>query len=510
MLLALVVLSSNALGTWILIWGDNFDSGCPNWTLGTAAWTCNAQHLAFAPAGGALGSWQGATYRSAAGSKWDITAYNEVRVEYNWLRPGVPGINDNQQLTLRFENGHNTPDSGTGNDFFEVRLTGVQSPADFSWKILNRDDGSTTEVISYPIANPQGRDMYSNITVNIQAIRFWINFTTYDSGTFNNPVTGAITGQWNNSVDGWYAESTTYDLNFWGLKGNSGGASAFVFDAINVYGLSVPTFSVATNPGSVTAAAGGSGTLTTFVNGSNGWAGAVTLSLSNAPAGVTGSCPTPVTPDGSCTFTVSVGSNAAPGTYNVTLQGSGNGTTNSTTFILRVTASAVGSSGRKIVADFYWRETSLGVQFYDRSQAIGAVVAWEWTFADGYGSKRQNPFHPFPCAGDYFVGLTVADEFGDRDNTSNWIHIQNSSVFCGVLQRTEQGVSLNTPSTGRLWFPAALFIFLAVVSAVTLILGIDPKIRGQVVVSRAVRVGLVIISAVFLALEYGDLAPILR
>jgi len=44
----------------------------------------------------------------------------------------------------------------------------------------------------------------------------------------------------------------------------------------------------------------------------------------------------------------------------------------------------------------------------------GEVVAWEWSFGDGYISSQQDPTHAFEEIGDYEISLVAIDEDGDR------------------------------------------------------------------------------------------------
>src|SRR5207247_8855583 len=75
-------------------------------------------------------------------------------------------------------------------------------------------------------------------------------------------------------------------------------------------------------PAALTVAQGATGTATLTITRTN-FTGAVTLSLGNAPSGVTGSF-NPAAPTGTnSTLTVGVGAAAVPGTYNLTVAGTG-------------------------------------------------------------------------------------------------------------------------------------------------------------------------------------------
>src|SRR4029077_2175785 len=83
-----------------------------------------------------------------------------------------------------------------------------------------------------------------------------------------------------------------------------------------------PDYTLALAPVALTIDPGATGTTTVTIARTN-FTGAVTLSLGNAPAGVTGSF-NPAAPTGtSSTLIVSVGAAVAPGVYNVTVDGTG-------------------------------------------------------------------------------------------------------------------------------------------------------------------------------------------
>src|SRR5205814_1971103 len=83
-----------------------------------------------------------------------------------------------------------------------------------------------------------------------------------------------------------------------------------------------PDYTLSLSPAALTIEQGATGTATVTITRTN-FTGAVTLSLGNAPAGVTGSF-NPAAPTGtSSTVTVSVGAAVAPGVYNLTVNGTG-------------------------------------------------------------------------------------------------------------------------------------------------------------------------------------------
>src|SRR5204862_2006752 len=98
-----------------------------------------------------------------------------------------------------------------------------------------------------------------------------------------------------------------------------------------------PDYSLSLAPAALTIDQGATGTTTVTIARTN-FTGAVTLSLGNAPTGVTGSF-NPAAPTGtSSTLTVSVGAAVAAGTYNLTVDGTGAPGNRSTPLTLTVSA----------------------------------------------------------------------------------------------------------------------------------------------------------------------------
>ncbi len=98
-----------------------------------------------------------------------------------------------------------------------------------------------------------------------------------------------------------------------------------------------PDYALSLAPAALTIVQGTNSTSTVTLTRTN-FAGAVTLSLGGAPAGVTGTF-NPVSPTGtSSTLTVDVGIAVAPGVYNLTVDGTGTAGNRSTPLTLTVTA----------------------------------------------------------------------------------------------------------------------------------------------------------------------------
>src|SRR5207247_2463769 len=94
-------------------------------------------------------------------------------------------------------------------------------------------------------------------------------------------------------------------------------------------------YALSLTPAELTIDPGANGTTTVTITRTN-FAGAVTLSLGNAPAGVTGTFDPAVPTGTTSTLTVSVAATVAPGTYNLTVNGTAPPGDRSTPLTLRV------------------------------------------------------------------------------------------------------------------------------------------------------------------------------
>ena len=137
-------------------------------------------------------------------------------------------------------------------------------------------------------------------------------------------------------TSGSFSAVTGYDLvTGWGSP-NSG-----LLAALTGSTTQTPAFTISASPSSLSVKVGSSGSSTVTTAVSGGFNSAVALSSSGAPTGVTVTFnPTSIAApgSGSSTATITVASTVAPGTYPITVTGTGGGLTQSTTISLTVTA----------------------------------------------------------------------------------------------------------------------------------------------------------------------------
>src|SRR5262249_54664581 len=140
------------------------------------------------------------------------------------------------------------------------------------------------------------------------------------------------------------------------ITGTSGGLSHTATVTLVVNPPPTPDFTLSATPNSQTIAQGGSASYTATVSPLNGFAGAVSLSISGLPSGATGTFnPTSISGgSGSSTLGGSTSSATPIGSYTLTITGASGSLSHSTTVTLFVNTSCVtGSAGDG------WRNTAL-------------------------------------------------------------------------------------------------------------------------------------------------------
>jgi kumamolisin len=162
----------------------------------------------------------------------------------------------------------------------------------------------------------------------------FINPTLYSIGagsSYDSDFRDILTGS------NGYSATTGYDLaTGWGSPNGTS-----LITALAGGSSSSPGFSLSANAASLTVAQSSSGQSTITSTPSGGFNSSITLSASGNPTGVTvGFGTNPIADNGSSAMTLTVASNAAPGTYTITVKGTSGNITATTTVSLTVTGVA--------------------------------------------------------------------------------------------------------------------------------------------------------------------------
>jgi len=85
-------------------------------------------------------------------------------------------------------------------------------------------------------------------------------------------------------------------------------------------------------------------------------------------------------------------------------------------------------------ASFTYTTSDLTVDFTDQStDSDGTISGWSWDFGDGATSTEQNPSHTYAADGTYTVSLTVTDDDGATDSTSQDVAVTGGGGGGGAM-----------------------------------------------------------------------------
>jgi len=148
-----------------------------------------------------------------------------------------------------------------------------------------------------------------------------------------------------------------------------------------------PSFTLSPSASSVSVTQGTSATDTISVDDVDGFTGAVTLSVSGLPSGVTGTFATNPT-TGTSTLTLAASSSAATGSSTITVTGVSGSINKSTTFTLTVNSSGGGSGGGGCTVDYTiskYNSSQFGATVGIKNGGSSTLSGWSltWSFANG-------------------------------------------------------------------------------------------------------------------------------
>ncbi|GAB3143300.1 hypothetical protein GCM10027290_19530 [Micromonospora sonneratiae] len=264
-------------------------------------------------------------------------------------------------------------------------------------------------------------------------------------------------GTANSSYDPCYhrACDTTSNINATGLNRSADGVAYAIWN-LAVAATPVPDdFSMAVSPASGSVQQGQSTTTTVSTAITNGSAQSVALSATGAPSGVTVTfTPASVQSGQSSTATLSVGSTATPGTYQITIVGTGV-VTRTTTYTLTVTGTGGCNGGQLIVNGGFENGTSpwtgtTGAIGSPAGQTPHSGTRFAWLSGNGSSSTEtlnQTVTIPAGCTSvtlRYWLHIDTAettqvtqyDKFTVKVNNTVLTTLSNLNAAAGYVERS--------------------------------------------------------------------------
>src|SRR5438270_712808 len=183
--------------------------------------------------------------------------------------------------------------------------------------------------------------------------------------------------------------------------------------------LAVQGFSISSSPGSQTVVQGGSTTYAASVSFLNGFTGAVSLSASGGPSGVSiGFTPTSVTAgSGSSTMTVNVAINTTPGIYTLTITGTSGSLSHSTTVTLVVSSSSTPDFSISAFPSSQTAARGASTSYTVTVTALNGFTGAVGFSVSGFPFRTSASFRPGSVLGAGASTLTMGASFRTRTGT---------------------------------------------------------------------------------------------
>ncbi|MEO8367702.1 MAG: Ig-like domain-containing protein [Candidatus Solibacter sp.] len=232
------------------------------------------------------------------------------------------------------------------------------------------------------------------------------------------------------------AGSSGQTLNLTYTMTGASGGNVTLQAATLVAGAPVPNFTVSANPSAATLAAGANITPSIAVAASNGFAGAVALTATGQPGGVTVAFnPVSVTGTGSSALTITASAGAAAGTYPITVTGTSGSLVRTATVTLTVAGAA--TAGPVI--------SSVGAAAVSSS---GATVTWA-TDSQSDSQVTYGPTTSYGSTSSRLPSMVTSHSVpltGLTDSTT--YHYKVISRNTAGLQSTSSDFTFTTPAAG--------------------------------------------------------------
>ena len=285
----------------------------------------------------------GGAYRTS--SKNNVYAtWNDLSGASGCTSGGGPGSNASSTCKTRIWFARSTDGGATWSTPVKINDQSGLNDQFFPWMVVDENDGKVA-ITYYDTVGDSSR-----LSTNV-----YYQSSTDDGQTWSAPfkVTTAST---NETTSG--ADSGNQYGDYTGLSGLAGtffpswtdrrnNAHEEIWTAAILDSTTVADFSISASPTSVSVVQGNNGTSTITTAASGSFSSSISLSASGQPSGVTVTfSPTSIGApgSGSSTMTMAVGSSVTPGTYPITVTGTGGGKTHTTSVGLTVTSSGGGDT----------------------------------------------------------------------------------------------------------------------------------------------------------------------
>jgi hypothetical protein len=265
--------------------------------------------------------------------------WNDLSLDSGCTSGGGPGTSATSTCKTRVFFSRSTNGGTTWSTPVKLNNQAGLNDQFFPWLVVDPTNGKVS-VTYYDTVGDSTR----------KAVNVYYQSSTDDGVTWSAPfkVTTATTNETTTGADsgnqfGDYSNLDGYNGTFFpSWTDRRSGASEEIWTAaIADSTTATPDFALSASPAALTVAPGnaGSSTITTTVSG--GFSNAVALSAAGQPSGVTVAfSPTSIAAPGAGTSTmnITVGASVAPGTYPITVTGTGGATTHTTTVTLTVSS----------------------------------------------------------------------------------------------------------------------------------------------------------------------------
>jgi uncharacterized repeat protein (TIGR03806 family) len=339
-----------------------------------------------------------------------------------------------------------TGSSGTGftasADAFRLTFQGTPPPpTNFSLTVSPSSQTVTAggAGTTYTV-NSTATNFSSSVTLSVSGL------PSGASGGFSpNPITPPQSSTLTVTADGTTAPGS-YPIT---ITGVGGGLTRTAPATLVVVAAAQTNFTLSLSPTAQSITAGGANIGYSILSTATNFSSAVTLSVGSLPAGMGSSVsPNPITPPQSSTLTITASSNTVPGTYPLSVTGTGGGLTRTANGTVTVTA----PSGGGLPAG--WNDIDIGAvgiagsaSFSSGTFTVKGSGSDIWTTGDQFNYAYQN------VSGDQTVIARVATEQLTASFAKAGVMIRESlttnSVEVSVLLTPTNGVSFQIrPTTG--------------------------------------------------------------